>query len=124
MVDKRKKEGHCGRHYPPDLAYSSPPSGYGPGMATSVLLTSATELAWRQFARGADWRENLAMSYNPAGVGVPWQLDLLGRHGLKACFFVDPLPALVYGIAPIRAMIETILAAAPEVQLPDPSLWR
>ena len=92
-------------------------------MATRVLLTIDTELSWRHFARGADWRENLAMSYDPAGVGVPWQLDLLGRHGLKACFFVDPLPALVYGIEPVRAMIEPILAAGQEVQLHAHSFW-
>lgn len=92
-------------------------------MATRVLLTIDTELTWRHFARGAGWRENLAKSYDPAGVGVPWQLDLLGRHGLKACFFVDPMPALVYGIAPIRAMVEPILAAGQEVQLHVHSFW-
>ena len=64
-------------------------------MGTRVLLTIDTELAWRHFARGADWRDNLALSYNPAGVGVTWQLGRLARHGLKACFFVDPMPALV-----------------------------
>ena len=105
------------------LAYSSPPLDYWPDMATRVLLTIDTELTWRHFARGADWRENLALSYDPAGVGVPWQLELLGRHGLKACFFVDPMPALVYGIAPVRAMVEPILAAGQEVQLHLHSFW-
>ena len=92
-------------------------------MATRVLLTVDTELAWRHFARGADWRENLSLSYNPAGVGVPWQLDLLARHKLKACFFVDPLPALVYGIEPIKLMVEPILAAGQEVQLHLHPFW-
>src|SRR5688572_8079802 len=92
-------------------------------MATRVLLTIDTELTWRHSARGADWRENLAMSFDPAGVGVPWQLDLLGRHGLKACFFVDPMPALVYGIEPVRAMVGPILAAGQEVQLHVHSFW-
>ncbi|MGH6659079.1 MAG: polysaccharide deacetylase, partial [Sphingomicrobium sp.] len=75
-------------------------------MATRVLLTVDTELTWRHFAAGADWRENLALSFDPAGVGVPWQLERLARHGLKACFFVDPMPALVYGIEPVRRMVE------------------
>ena len=92
-------------------------------MATRVLLTIDTELAWRHFARGADWRENLSLSYHAAGVGVPWQLAMLGRHGLKACFFVDPMPALVYGIEPIRLMVEPILAAGQEVQLHLHSFW-
>ena len=92
-------------------------------MATRVLLTVDTELTWRHFARGADWRENLALSFDPAGVGVPWQLDRLARHALKACFFVDPMPALVYGLEPIRRMIEPILAAGQEIQLHCHSFW-
>lgn len=92
-------------------------------MATSVLLTIDTELTWRHYARGAGWRENLARSYDPAGVGVPYQLKRLRRHGLKACFFVDPMPALVYGLDPIRRMIEPILDAGQEVQLHLHAFW-
>lgn len=92
-------------------------------MATRVLLTVDTELTWRHFARGADWRENLALSYDPAGVGVPWQLEQLARHDLKACFFVDPMPALVYGIEPIRQMVAPIIAAGQEIQLHCHSFW-
>jgi len=92
-------------------------------MPTRVLITIDTELAWRHFARGAPWPEILASSYDPAGAGVPYQLAMLRRHGLKACFFVDPMPALVYGIAPIRAMVEPILAAGQEVQLHLHSFW-
>ena len=96
---------------------------YGRAMGTRVLLTIDTELAWRHFVRGADWRDNLALSYEPAGVGVPWQLGRLARHGLKACFFVDPMPGLVYGLDPIRRMVEPILAAGQEVQLHLHSFW-
>ncbi len=92
-------------------------------MATRVLLTIDTELTWRHFARGAGWRDNLALSYDPAGVGVPYQLALLRRHGLKACFFVDPMPALVYGLEPIRRMVAPILEAGQEVQLHLHSFW-
>jgi len=91
---------------------------------TQVLLTVDTELTWAPYARGASWEENLAVSFDPAGVGVPWQLDLLGRHGLKACFFVDPMPALVYGIEPIRRMVAPILAAGQEVQLHVHPVWQ
>lgn len=93
-------------------------------MATKVLLTIDTELTWRHSRGGsADWRENFALSYDPAGVGLPYQLAMLGRHGLKACFFVDPMPALVYGLEPVRRMIEPILAAGQEVQLHLHSFW-
>lgn len=86
-------------------------------MTTQVLLTIDTELRWDWHLAGASWRENLALSFDPAGVGVGYQLGRLAAHGLKACFFVDPMPALVYGIEPIRRMVEPILAAGQEVQL-------
>jgi hypothetical protein len=86
-------------------------------MATRILLTVDTELRWDGHVRGASWQENLALSYDPAGVGTGYQLERLAAHGLKACFFVDPMPALVYGIEPIRLMVEPILAAGQEVQL-------
>ena len=92
-------------------------------MATRVLLTIDTELTWRHSARGAGWRDNFAASFDPAGVGVPYQLEMLRRHGLKACFFVDPMPALIYGPDPVRAMLEPILAAGQEVQLHLHSFW-
>jgi len=92
-------------------------------MATRVLLTIDTELTWRHFAKGAGWRDNLALSCAPAGVGVAYQLAQLRRHGLKACFFVDPMPALVYGLDPVRHMVEPILAAGQEVQLHLHSFW-
>jgi hypothetical protein len=93
------------------------------GMATSVLLTIDTELRWDWHLAGASWRENLALSFDPAGVGVRYQLDRLQAHGLKACFFVDPMPALLYGIEPIRRMVEPILAAGQEVQLHIHPSW-
>ncbi len=92
-------------------------------MATRVLLTIDTELTWRHFVEGAGWRDNFALSYDPAGVGIPYQLRLLKACGLKACFFVDPMPALVYGIEPVARMIEPILAAGQEVQLHVHSFW-
>ena len=93
-------------------------------MATRVLLTVDTELTWGHYVRGASWQENLALSFDPAGVGVPWQLERLRDHGLKACFFVDPMPALVYGLDPIRRMVEPILAAGQEIQLHIHPLWK
>ncbi len=92
-------------------------------MATRVLLTVDTELVWRHHAAGHDWRENFARSYNAAGVGIPYQLELLGRHDLKACFFVDPMPAAVHGLDPVRRMVDPILAAGQEVQLHLHPFW-
>jgi hypothetical protein len=86
-------------------------------VTTRVLITIDTEFIWRADRRWADWEANLARSYDPAGVGVPYQLHMLARHGLKACFFVDPMPACVFGIEPVRRMVAPILAAGQEVQL-------
>lgn len=92
-------------------------------MATRVLLTVDTEFTWGQFARGAGWQENLRRSYDPAGVGVPYQLRVLAEHGLKGCFFVDPMPALAYGIEPVKRMVTPILEAGQEVQLHIHPFW-
>ena len=92
-------------------------------MATKVLLTIDTELVWRHHAAGYGWRENYARSYEAAGVGIPYQLRVLAEHGLKACFFVDPMPAAVHGLEPVKRMIEPILAAGQEVQLHLHPFW-
>lgn len=86
-------------------------------MTTPVFLTVDTEFAWRHHAARLGCDDIYARSLEPAGVGLSYQLAELARHELKACFFVDPMPALVYGLAPVRRMVETILAAGQEVQL-------
>lgn len=92
-------------------------------MTTRVLLTVDTELVWRHHAAGHDWRENFRRSYDAAGVGIPYQLAMLKRHDLKACFFVDPMPSTVHGLDPVRRMVEPILAAGQEVQLHLHPFW-
>ena len=92
-------------------------------MTTRVLLTVDTEIAWRHQAAGLSWQEALARSYDPAGVGVPFQLRMLAEHGLSACFFVDPMPALIHGLEPIRQMVGPILNAGQEVQLHLHPFW-
>ncbi len=86
-------------------------------MPTRVFLTIDTELAWRHHSRGHPVETVFARSIEPAGVGIEWQLACLARHGLKACFFVDPMPARVYGSDLIARIVAPILAAGQEVQL-------
>jgi hypothetical protein len=86
-------------------------------MPTPVFLTIDTELMWRHHVAGLDAAAVAERSLEPAGVGVGYQLAQLARHGLKACFFVDPMPALVYGLDPIRRVVAAIVAAGQEVQL-------
>ena len=84
---------------------------------TPVFLTVDTEFAWRHHVAGLDVDAIYARSIEPAGVGLGFQLDLLRRHRLKACFFVDPMPAMIFGLEPFRRMVRTILDAGQEVQL-------
>jgi hypothetical protein len=92
-------------------------------MACRVLISVDTELTWRHHCAGLGWRDNFARSYEAAGVGIPFQLARLREHGLKACFFVDPMPALVYGLEPVRRMVGPILEAGQEIQLHIHSIW-
>ncbi len=89
----------------------------------AVFLTIDTEFAWRHHAAGLDAATIHARSVEPAGVGLAAQLETLARHGLKATFFVDPMPALVHGPEWIAAMVAPVLAAGQEVQLHLHANW-
>lgn len=84
---------------------------------TPVFLTVDTELRWSHHVAGLPLDEIVRRSLEPAAVGVGYHLELMARHGLKGCFFVDPMPALVHGLGPIRRVVEAILGAGQEVQL-------
>ncbi|WP_034160500.1 polysaccharide deacetylase [Sphingomonas sp. ERG5] len=84
---------------------------------TSVFLTVDTELAWRHHAASLDVETIFARSLEPAGVGLAYQLARLARHDLKACFFVDPLPALLFGLEPMKRIVGAVIDAGQEVQL-------
>lgn len=84
---------------------------------TPVFLTVDTELMWRHHAAMLDARAIYARSIEPAGVGIGYQLGQLAAHGLKATFFVDPMPARIYGLEPFKRLIGAILDGGQEVQL-------
>lgn len=86
-------------------------------MPTRVFLTVDTELMWRHHAAGLPIGEIAERSLEPAGVGIGYQLRRFAEHGLKATFFVDPMPAVAHGLDPIRRVVEAILEAGQEVQL-------
>lgn len=86
-------------------------------MATNVLLTIDTELRWAGKVAPKTWQEIFTRSYDPAGVGIPYQLAKLAEHSLRGVFFVDPMPAVHFGIEPIKRMIAPILEAGQSVEL-------
>jgi hypothetical protein len=86
-------------------------------VTTPVFLTVDTELSWRHHADGHDVATIVERSLEPAGVGVAYQLEQLMRYGLKASFFVDPMPAVAFGLDPFKRVVETIQEAGQRVQL-------
>jgi hypothetical protein len=84
---------------------------------TRVFLTIDTELMWSHHVAGLEVEAIAQRSLEPAGVGIGWQLNQLKRHDLKACFFVDPMPCLVYGTEWMKRVVGAVLDAGQEVQL-------
>ena len=94
---------------------------------TNVLITVDTELSALLHQRGLSAHENLASSIwgkcATGAFGIGWQMHQLETHGLKGVFFVDPLPALLYGTEIIRDIIDPIIGRGHEVQLHIHTEW-
>ncbi|MBB3033934.1 polysaccharide deacetylase family protein [Alteriqipengyuania lutimaris] len=96
---------------------------------TSVYLTIDTEYS-AALPHGpcpVDRAENFARSIaciTPDGpAGVTHKLDLLAHYGQRAVFFVDPMPALLWGVAAIEDVVAPILKAGQDVQLHCHTEW-
>jgi hypothetical protein len=55
--------------------------------------------------------------------GVPYQIDVLNRYGLKAVFFVEALFACVAGLDPLQKMVQMVQDGGHEVQLHLHTEW-
>jgi hypothetical protein len=97
---------------------------------TAVYLTIDTEYA--AHLPGANGRpgtraENFARSIEcatPTGaVGIFHQMDVLEAHGLKGVFFVDPMPALLWGVAAIEDIVGPVVGRGHDVQLHCHTEW-
>lgn len=98
-------------------------------MATRVFITIDTEYSSGLYSGPgrADREENFARSIacltDEGPSGVTHKLELLNEHGQKAVFFVDPMPALVWGVAAIEDVVGPILEAGQDVQLHCHTEW-
>ena len=86
-----------------------------------VLITIDTELSPGLHQRGwsavANHAASIAGATADGAFGVGWQMDRMEAHGLTGVFFVDPMPALVYGPEVLPPIVEPIVARGHEVQL-------
>ena len=55
--------------------------------------------------------------------GIFHQMDVFDAHGLKAVFFVDPMPALIWGTGAIADIVEPVLKRGHDVQLHLHTEW-
>lgn len=96
---------------------------------TRVFITIDTEYSSGLYTGSgpADRAENYARSIaciTPHGpAGITHKLALLSEFGQKAVFFVDPMPALVWGVAAIEDIVGPIIDAGQDVQLHCHSEW-
>lgn len=96
---------------------------------TTVYLTIDTEYS-SGLVTGlgvVDRAENYARSIaciTPDGPsGITHKLKMFDEHGIKAVFFVDPMPAMVWGVAAIEDVVGPIIEAGQDVQLHCHTEW-
>jgi len=94
---------------------------------TRAIVSFDTELSAGLHRRGIDARANFDSSIlgrcRDGDFGIHFQMDMLERHGLTGVFFVDPMPALVYGPKIIAEIVRPIVARGHEVQLHIHTEW-
>lgn len=96
---------------------------------TAIYLTIDTEYC-SAFAAGPDplpqaenFRRAIAGKVGGGEAGIFHQMDVMERHGCKGVFFVDPLPALLWGTQAIAEVVGPIVARGHDVQLHCHTEW-
>src|SRR3546814_16149006 len=94
---------------------------------TRAIVSFDTELSAGFHRRGVDARANFDSSIlgrcRDGDFGIHFQMDMLDDHGLTGVFFVDPMPALVYGPKIIAEIVRPIVARGHEVPLHIHTKW-
>jgi hypothetical protein len=74
-------------------------------------------------SRKSNFNRNIACKTVSGSVGLEYQMNVLDAHRQKAVFFVDPMPALLWGIAAIEDIVGPIVARGHDVQLHIHTEW-
>ncbi|MGL5839865.1 MAG: polysaccharide deacetylase family protein [Sphingorhabdus sp.] len=94
---------------------------------TKVLITVDTEFSASRHQQGlsgqANYESSIVGRCRDGDFGIGWQMQTLAAHGLKAVFFIDPIPALVLGEDIVQTAIRYVLDRGHEVQLHVHTEW-
>lgn len=96
---------------------------------TRVYITIDTEYSYAlvgdgsEAARADNFARSIACSSGEEEAGVGYTLQKLAETGQKAVFFVDPMPALVWGVGAVEDIVAPILEAGQDVQLHLHTEW-
>lgn len=97
---------------------------------TAVYLTIDTEYAAHlpgaggtPGSRAENFARSIGCDTRSGSVGIFHQMDVMDAHGLKGVFFVDPMPALLWGLAAIEDVVGPIVERGHDVQLHCHTEW-
>jgi hypothetical protein len=88
----------------------------------NVFLTVDTEIwprssGWRESRLAADFDRDIRGVTARGQFGLPFQIEMLNQHGLKAVFFTESLFACAVGSGPLADIVGMVQDGGHEVQL-------
>lgn len=96
---------------------------------TSIYLTIDTEFSAKWLQRygekslDSNFDASISGRVSDGEAGIFYQMDVFDAHGLKAVFFVDPMPALVWGTDAIKRIVHPIMERGHDIQLHIHTEW-
>ncbi len=94
---------------------------------SNIMLTVDTELSAALHQQGLSAAANFDSSIlgrcDAGDFGIVHQMNRLDDYGHKAVFFIDPMPALVYGEQIVADMVGPVVERGHEVQLHMHTEW-
>lgn len=94
----------------------------------NVFLTVDTEVwprtsNWRKVGLAPEIDRDILGVTRDGNFGLPFQMDMLNKHGLKAVFFVEALFACEVGLEPLREIVSMVQDRGHEVQIHIHTEW-
>ncbi|AKH42042.1 hypothetical protein FHS61_002425 [Altererythrobacter atlanticus] len=73
--------------------------------------------------RAENFTRSICGRTDAGDVGIFYQMDMFDRCGLKGVFFIDPMPALLWGTAAIADIVGPVVERGHDVQLHIHTEW-